>query len=518
MSPGILIVSIAITCSASSAFAGQLRSELSNKCIEVPGASRTPGTPVNMFSCVSGAAHQNFEYKPEAQQITVYGGSLCLTAAGGRGQNGDPIVVSPCTTDGQGGQRWRVANGQIAGANNRCIDIQYVNPNDGARLILFDCHGGVNQKWSADFTANVTAVSPRETGACSVKELKKSEIQGLKVPAPDGDRFVVNKEDEKGTAQIYIGTTGSAVLTCITCTQQPGGPKLEKFKMQPKWHPSGRWIFVAVERDTYSTPPVIGWSRKFVEGQLQNGIWTNMYAVSPDGKIWHPLTDFKSDVKGTADGYTGPAFTADGRRAVWSQIVDGNVLVYTFGRWELILADFEDSGGVPRFINRRNITPAGMHWNEPGNFSADEVSLVFSGSVEKDATGTDIYLLNIRTNKLTNLTDSPTVWDEHGVFSPDGEKIIFMSAHPYRADRNASKVLSIKTEFMLMNKDGSGLTQLTRFKEPGHPESSDGIAANAEWSRDGRSANLRQLFFPRYQYWDVVFQGACGNGVGAAPK
>jgi hypothetical protein len=118
----------------------------------------------------------------------------------------------------------------------------------------------------------------------------------------------------------------------------------------------------------------------------------------------------------------------------------------------------------------------------------------------------DQYILNIRTGQLTNLTESPTVWDEHGVFSPDGEKIIFMSAAPYRADPNASKVLSIKTEFMMMNKDGSGLVQLTHFKEPGHPESGTGIAACPFWSRDGKTVLLTTLIFPNYEYWELQFQ------------
>jgi hypothetical protein len=67
---------------------------------------------------------------------------------------------------------------------------------------------------------------------------------------------------------------------------------------------------------------------------------------------------------------------------------------------------------------------------------------------------------------------------------------------------------------MLMNRDGSGLIQLTHFREPGYPEYSrrGGIAANAVWSPDGRSANLLRYFFPNLEYWDVVFEGPCGNG------
>jgi Tol biopolymer transport system component len=337
--------------------------------------------------------------------------------------------------------------------------------------------------------------------------LKKSELPGLFVESPDGKSYLVNKDDEHGVWQVYVGKTGSTALTCITNTQQPNGPKPDRMKMQAHWHPNGRWIFVAVERDEYTTPPILGQNKDYVKGQLQCGLWTNMYAVSPDGKRWHKLTDFKSGKPGVPDGFTGPAITNDGTKAVWSQIVDGNVLAYwPFGKWELILADYDESNGIPRFVNMRNITPKGMHWNEPGNFHPDNASLLLTGSTEKDAEGMDQYILNIRTGQLTNLTESPTVWDEHGVFSPDGEKIIFMSAAPYRADPNASKVLSIKTEFMLMNKDGSGLVQLTHFKEPGHPESGTGIAACPFWSRDGKTVLLTTLIFPNYEYWELQFQ------------
>lgn len=377
-----------------------------------------------------------------------------------------------------------------------------------AVTVLGDSGGGPD-----DQPSSRSRVRSRAPESCNVQALTKSATQGRIVYSPDGSRFLVNKEDAQGIAQIYISTSASSALACISCTQQPGGPKPDRMKMQPGWHPSGRWILLAVERDEYSPPPILGLSRAYVEGQLQNGLWTNMYAVSPDGTRWHRLTDFKTGPAGTPNGFTGPAFTRDGKQAVWSQAVDGNIFSYwPFGRWELTQADFDDRDG-PRFSNLRNITPRGMHWNEPGKFAPDDASLLITGSTEKDAQGMDQYILNIRTGKLTNLTNSPTVWDEHGVFSPDGEKILFMSAHPYRADRQASQFLTIKTEFMLMNKDGSSLTQLTHFRAPGYPEYSEkgGIAAVADWSHDGRSANLVRLFFPDYEYWDVVFDGPCGR-------
>lgn len=361
-----------------------------------------------------------------------------------------------------------------------------------------------------------TSRPPGQEDPCAVKELKKSGIQGLVVYSSDRRRYLVNKEDQTGVAQIYIGVNGSADLKCLTCSAVPGGPNPNRFKMQPHWHPSGRWIFLAVEREKYSKPPLLGLSKAYVEGLLQCGLWTDMYAVSPDGLKWFRLTNFKSGISGVPDGFTGPAFTPDGRIAAWSQIVDGNIFKFwPFGRWQLILAEFEEIDGKPSFARLRDVTPAGMNWNEPGNFHPDSETLLLTGSVERDAQGMDQYLLNVRTGVLTNLTRSPTVWDEHGLFSPDGRKILFMSAYPYRADANASKTLQLKSEFMLMNIDGSSLRQLTHFREPGYPDylKKGGIAASPEWDPDGRSANLRRLSFPEYEYWDVIFQGPCGRQV-----
>lgn len=182
-------------------------------------------------------------------------------------------------------------------------------------------------------SAQPTAL-PDRSGACAVKEIRKSAVPGVRLYSPDGKRYLINQEDASGVAQIYISDSGkNGNLTCITCTNRPGGPDKKRFKMQAHWHPSGKWIFLAVERDKYKRPPIVGWSRKYVEGQLQNGLWTNMYAISPDGEQWRRLTDFRSGVKGIADGYTGPAITPDGKKAVWSQIVDGNVFAYwPFGR------------------------------------------------------------------------------------------------------------------------------------------------------------------------------------------
>jgi Tol biopolymer transport system component len=350
--------------------------------------------------------------------------------------------------------------------------------------------------------------TPDAPPADDIISLERSTPEASRSYSADGSKYLINKEDANGIAQVYVGSAAGGEATCITDTQQVGGPAPGKFKMQPIWHPGGKWIFVAVERDSYVVPWPFENNKDFIEGELQCGLWTNMWVVKPDGSEWHRLTDFRSDLPALGDGYTGPAITPDGTKAVWSQIVDGNILAYwPFGKWELTMADITFVAGVPTLINKHDITPLGMHWNEPGNFHPDNRSVLLSGSTELDAQGQDQYILDIHTGHLTNLTNTPTVWDEHGMFSRDGTRIIWMSAYPYRDDPNSSTILGIKTEFMRINSDGTGMTQLTHFLEPGYPEYSpnEGIAAVPGWSVDGKSAALVRLTFPNYTFWKITF-------------
>jgi hypothetical protein len=331
--------------------------------------------------------------------------------------------------------------------------------------------------------------------------------------SPSGDQWVSNRKDEAGIYQMYLAGTRRAEV-CITCADKPNGPKRGKHKIMQHWHSSGRWIIMGVEREKYDKPIIR--TKNIMESLLLTGMFVNMWAARPDGSAWHQLSDFGGKQRG--DGYTGPNFTPDGRQAVWAQIIDGNVFKNMFGRWELILADFREDGGLPRFSNLRNITPAGANWVEPGNFSPDGRSLLITADIGmKDPQGQDQFILNITTGSIRNVNNTPNVWDEHGVYSPDGEKIFFMSSYPFREEWGRHTVLLLKAEFMLMNKDGSGLRRITHFLTPGSPEYDKGaIAANGEWHPDGRSISAQTLMSPNVHSWTITFKGNCGNRRGVA--
>ncbi|MBV8905736.1 MAG: PD40 domain-containing protein [Acidobacteriia bacterium] len=257
-----------------------------------------------------------------------------------------------------------------------------------------------------------------------------------------------------------------------------------------------------------------------VEGWLESGLWVNVYMTRPDGSEWYQLTNFGQSQSG--NGFTGVAFTPDGTKAVWAQIVDGNIFKYLFGRWQLMLADYQEINGIPSFSNLRDITPAGAAWIEPGNFAPDGKSLLITADIGMtDPQGMDQFILNITNGHVVNLTNSPTIWDEHGLFSPDGKKIVFMSSYPFQSNPLSDSVLFLKTEFMLMDSDGSHLEQLTHFNYAGYPESNPpgqgSVAAVAAFTPDSRHVSALNLFFPEYQSWSMVFHGSCSTDGSSEP-
>lgn len=352
------------------------------------------------------------------------------------------------------------------------------------------------------------------TNACAITSVEKlsTAYENFTVHRPT-NLTVLTQQDANGIYQLYTGY-GAENVTCITCTQVTGGPRVDRQKMMVSIHPSGEWIALGIEADNHD----LWWlPQSWQIGFMQSGVWLNIWMTTPRGDRWYKLTDFKPE-NGPSNGFVGTGFINGGTTAMWSEIVDGNVLVNKFGVWRLLVADFVVRDGVPTFENKRDITPPDALWVEPGGMHPDGRRLLLSTDIgmgtPRDAQGQDQWSYDIVSGALEQLTNTPNVWDEHGVYSPDGKKIVFMSSYPYRDDPQSFQTLSLKTEFMIMNSDGTQLEQLTHFNVPGFPESQPGntVAAIAVFSDDGRSlfATVMAANFGKTN-WKITLAGPCGN-------
>ena len=117
----------------------------SGRCVDVPNASTTNGTQVQLWDC-NGQANQSWTYT-SARQLQVYG-SKCLDAANRGTTNGTMVIIWDC--NGQTNQQWNVnANGTITGVQSGlCLDANGAATANGTRIILWSCNGGTNQQWT----------------------------------------------------------------------------------------------------------------------------------------------------------------------------------------------------------------------------------------------------------------------------------------------------------------------------------------------------------------------------------
>ncbi|SCF06241.1 poly(ethylene terephthalate) hydrolase family protein [Micromonospora chokoriensis] len=112
----------------------------SGRCVDVPNASRTNGTRVQLYGC-NKQTNQQWTYTSN-KQLQVYG-NMCLDAAGSG--NGAAVQIYSCHS--QTNQQWNVnSNGTISGVQSgRCLDVW--STANGAQIQLYDCHGQTNQQF-----------------------------------------------------------------------------------------------------------------------------------------------------------------------------------------------------------------------------------------------------------------------------------------------------------------------------------------------------------------------------------
>jgi O-glycosyl hydrolase len=141
-----VIPNTTVSGSGSGPVAQELVGSQSGKCLDVPGATTTVGTQLDIYTCNGGTNQQYTENSNGT--ITVYG-NRCLEAYAGASTPGTIVDIYTC--NGGTNQQWTVnSNGTIT--NNRsglCLDVANQATANDSDVDLWTCNGGANQKWTA---------------------------------------------------------------------------------------------------------------------------------------------------------------------------------------------------------------------------------------------------------------------------------------------------------------------------------------------------------------------------------
>jgi hypothetical protein len=125
----------------------QSHPNLGGKCLDIPYQQFVSGIRLQMWDCNNGPA-QTFTYDETSQQLTI--GKLCVESWG-QGHPQDPVGLGSC--NGAAKQHWRVVKSgdyyQFVGVNGLCLDIRYVDKDNGAPLQIYMCGpGAFQQLWA----------------------------------------------------------------------------------------------------------------------------------------------------------------------------------------------------------------------------------------------------------------------------------------------------------------------------------------------------------------------------------
>ncbi|MFF8997175.1 non-reducing end alpha-L-arabinofuranosidase family hydrolase [Streptomyces achromogenes] len=154
------LAALLVATPAQAAGSGALRGVGSNRCLDVPGASQTDGTALQLYDCWGGTNQQ--WTLTDTKQLTVYG-TKCLDVPGHATTSGTRVQIWTCS--GGANQQWQVkSDGTVVGVESGlCLEAAGAGTANGTAVQIGTCNGGSNQKWTG-----LTGTTPPTDGSCAL--------------------------------------------------------------------------------------------------------------------------------------------------------------------------------------------------------------------------------------------------------------------------------------------------------------------------------------------------------------
>lgn len=300
----------------------------------------------------------------------------------------------------------------------------------------------------------------------------------------DGEWIVYDQPNQDGYDEVYKMRPDGTEKQCLTCDAQ----QLSHIHNgNPAWHPSGEWIvFQSVNQQWYDIILNLYGEvyRSYLDQQTCPGAGSlnEIWIMDKNGQNLHKLDSIVNAQQGVLHAH----FSHDGTKLNWTR--RENNVGTPWGGWSINVGDFIVSGSVPSLINKISYQPGdNANFYETHGFSHDDSKLIYCGNPDgqKDY-GFDIYTMDLATQEIVNLTNTPKEWDEHAILTPDGKNIVWMST--IYNSQTALEELKPNADFWIMNIDGTSKRRLTGFNDPLSDQYIPaGVAcADSTWSPDGK--------------------------------
>ncbi|MER5622642.1 lectin [Streptosporangium sp. NPDC002544] len=120
-------------------------------------SASVPSHGTVVFRVSGGTPNPTPSPSPSTSRIQGVGSGRCLDVTGASQANGTQVVIWDC--NGQNNQKWTSTSaGELRVYGNKCLDVSNNGTADGTGVLIWDCNGQNNQKWRFNTDGTITAV------------------------------------------------------------------------------------------------------------------------------------------------------------------------------------------------------------------------------------------------------------------------------------------------------------------------------------------------------------------------